>query len=83
MFISRLSYPIPYGISNYLFGLLEICSRDVALGTAIGGIPVYAGWVAAGAEPAWLGYWQFWAIVVGVNLAILIPLMVHSIRRKG
>jgi uncharacterized membrane protein YdjX (TVP38/TMEM64 family) len=80
VFISRLSYPIPYGISNYLFGLLEIRARDVAIGTMLGGVPVYAGWVAAGAQPAWLGSWQFWTIVVGVNLAILIPLIVHSMR---
>lgn len=80
VFISRLSYPIPYGVSNYLFGLLEIRRRDIALGTAVGGIPVYAGWVAAGARPHWLAYWQFWAIVIGVNLALLVPLLVHSLR---
>jgi uncharacterized membrane protein YdjX (TVP38/TMEM64 family) len=80
VFISRLSYPIPYGISNYLFGLLEIRARDVALGTAFGGIPVYMGWVAAGSEPSWLARWEFWVIVVGINLAILIPLVVHSMR---
>jgi uncharacterized membrane protein YdjX (TVP38/TMEM64 family) len=80
VFISRLSYPVPYGISNYLFGLLEIRYRDIAIGTAFGGVPVYVGWVAAGSEPAWLVSWQFWTIIVGVNLAILIPLIVHSVR---
>lgn len=48
VFICRLSYPIPYGVSNYLFGLTGIKRRDIAIGTALGGVPVYAGWVAAG-----------------------------------
>lgn len=78
--ISRLSYPVPYGVSNYLFGLLEIRLRAVAVGTALGGVPVYAGWVAAGAKPEWLGRWEFWAVVVGTNLAILAPLVWHSVR---
>ena len=37
--ISRLSYPVPYGVSNYLFGLLGIRNRQIILGTALGGIP--------------------------------------------
>src|SRR3712207_3199624 len=44
--ICRLSYPVPYGISNYLFGLTGIRLREIAVGTALGGAPVYAGWVA-------------------------------------
>lgn len=81
VFICRLSYPVPYGISNYLFGLTAIRRRDIAIGTAFGGIPVYAGWVAAGARPDWVTKWQFWAIVIGVNLVLLTPLVIRSIRQ--
>jgi uncharacterized membrane protein YdjX (TVP38/TMEM64 family) len=80
--ISRLSYPVPYGVSNYLFGLLGIRLREIAVGTAVGGVPVYAGWVAAGAKPEWLSRWEFWAVVVGANLLILGSLVAHSVRAK-
>lgn len=80
VFVCRLSYPVPYGVSNYLFGLTGIRYRDIAIGTAFGGIPVYAGWVAAGARPEWVTRWEFWAIVVGVNLTLLIPLIIRTIR---
>ena len=69
---------MPYGVSNYLFGLLGIPLRQIAVGTAVGGVPVYAGWVAAGAKPDWLGRWEFWAAVVGGNLLILGSLLAHS-----
>jgi uncharacterized membrane protein YdjX (TVP38/TMEM64 family) len=78
--ICRLSYPVPYGVSNYLFGLTGIKLRDIAVGTALGGAPVYAGWVAAGARPDWIGRWEFWAVVVGANLLILGPLLIRSMR---
>ena len=78
VFVCRLSYPIPYGVSNYLFGLTGIKLRDIAIGTALGGTPVYAGWVAAGARPEWLSRWEFWVTVIGVNLVLLVPLVVHS-----
>ncbi|QOV92180.1 TVP38/TMEM64 family protein [Humisphaera borealis] len=82
VFICRLSYPIPYGVSNYLFGLTGIKRRDIAIGTALGGVPVYAGWVAAGARPDWVSRWQFWVIVVGINLLLLTPLVLRSFRRS-
>ena len=81
--ICRLSYPVPYGISNYLFGLTGIKLRDIAVGTALGGAPVYAGWVAAGARPDWIGRWEFWAVVIGVNLLILGPLLIQSMRSSS
>lgn len=81
VFICRLSYPVPYGISNYLFGLTSISRRDIAIGTTIGGIPVYAGWVAAGARPDWVTKWEFWAIVIGVNLMLLTPLLIRTMTR--
>ena len=81
VFICRLSYPIPYGVSNYLFGLTGIKRRDIAIGTALGGLPVYAGWVAAGARPDWLSHWEFWAIVIGINLLVLTPLLLRSMRK--
>lgn len=80
--ISRLSYPVPYGVSNYLFGLLNLRRSHIAIGTALGGTPVYAGWVAAGARPDWLGRWEFWVVTIGVNLALLVPLLVRSARKN-
>lgn len=78
VFICRLSYPVPYGVSNYLFGLTGIKLRDIAVGTALGGTPIYAGWVAAGARPDWLGKWEFWVTVIAVNLTLLVPLLLRS-----
>jgi len=85
VFICRLSYPVPYGVSNYLFGLTGIKLRDIALGTALGGTPIYAGWVAAGARPDWLSRWEFWAVVIGVNAALLVPLVLRTVfvRRRA
>ena len=81
--VCRLSYPVPYGISNYLFGLTGIKLREIAIGTALGGAPVYAGWVAAGARPEWMRRWEFWTIVIGVNLLILAPLLIRSMRASS
>ncbi|MDB5297184.1 MAG: hypothetical protein JWO31_3167 [Phycisphaerales bacterium] len=80
--ICRLSYPVPYGVSNYLFGLTGVKLWDIAVGTAVGGVPVYAGWVAAGARPEWLGRWEFWASVVGGNLVILGGLLAGTRQRR-
>ena len=69
-------------VTFILGGLTGVGMPAIAIGTALGGIPVYAGWVAAGAKPEWIGRWEFWTIVVGVNLAILVPLLVWSLKRK-
>jgi uncharacterized membrane protein YdjX (TVP38/TMEM64 family) len=82
---ARLCHAVPYALSNYLFGITHIRARDVAVGTMIGGLPVVAGWVAIGASPGLLADWRFWAVIIGINVGLLVPLAIRSrlTRRKA
>lgn len=70
---ARVCYVVPYGLSNYLFGLTNIRARDAALGSIIGGLPISAGYVAVGARPALLTDWRFWTAIGAINLLLLGP----------
>lgn len=72
---ARLCYAVPYGLSNYLFGLTGIGVRDTIVGTVLGLFPVAAAYVCVGARPGLLADWRFWAVVVGVNALLLSPLV--------
>ncbi len=67
----RLLHVIPFGLSNYVFGLTSIRLLPVAVGTGIGGLPALAGYVAA-ASPL-RDDWRFWTVLGGLNLALLLP----------
>jgi uncharacterized membrane protein YdjX (TVP38/TMEM64 family) len=79
---ARLCYVVPYGLSNYLFGITKIRARDAALGTVLGSLPVVAGWVAIGASPGVLVDWRFWAAIVAINLLLLVPLAIRYFGQK-
>src|SRR5206468_9816968 len=76
---ARVCYIVPYGLSNYLFGLTHIRARDAALGSIIGGLPISAGYVAVGARPVLLADWRFWTAVGGINLLLLGPVAVRYV----
>ena len=46
---SRLMHFLPFGVSNYLFGITRITLMDVILGTFLGNAPAIAFYVAVGA----------------------------------
>jgi len=45
---TRLVHIVPFGLSNYLFGLLHISVRSVLIGTLLGNLPAVAWIVGAG-----------------------------------
>lgn len=81
--ICRLCHGIPFGLSNYLFGLIGVTPGEAALGTAIGLIPVSAAYAIVGSHPHLMRNWRFWTAVAGLNLALMIPLVViWFVRRR-
>jgi uncharacterized membrane protein YdjX (TVP38/TMEM64 family) len=68
----RLLHVVPFSLSNYAVGLLEVRLRDVALGTLIGGITTNATYAAAGAYGKHLlKNWKFMGAIIGVNLVTI------------
>jgi uncharacterized membrane protein YdjX (TVP38/TMEM64 family) len=80
--VTRLLHGIPFGLSNYLFGLMGIQRRDAALGTLVGGVPVNAFYAALGSSPRLVKSWKFWVIVIAINAALLTPLGVKWYRQR-
>jgi uncharacterized membrane protein YdjX (TVP38/TMEM64 family) len=68
----RLLHVVPFSISNYALGLLEVRIRDVAIGTLIGGITTNASYAAAGAFGMQLLHnWKFIGGIVALNLGTI------------
>jgi len=72
----RISHVMPFGISNYLFGLTRIRIVDVILGTVLGGTLSQMIHIAAGANPRLLISPGFLGILAAINLVLLSPLVV-------
>jgi uncharacterized membrane protein YdjX (TVP38/TMEM64 family) len=70
----RLMHFLPFGVSNYLFGLTRITFPDVLLGTLLGNIPAITAYVAGGAglEP-WKS-WRFILCLTALNVILLVPI---------
>ena len=84
----RLCHVLPFGLSNYLFGLTPITVMDVLIGTLAGNLPTIAVGVALGVGPHLLREWQFWTVLATTNIVLLIPLALrylkpHWFRRIG
>jgi uncharacterized membrane protein YdjX (TVP38/TMEM64 family) len=77
---TRLAHLVPFGISNYCFGLTPITRKEAALGTAWGGLPAIAVYVTIGSHPLLLKEWRYWVILVGANLVLLLPLALRYLR---
>ena len=75
----RLCHMLPFGVSNYLFGLTRITIAEVGLGTLGGGLPAIAFCVAIGA-----GHhprdWRVWTVLGAINLVMLIPLIMRYLK---
>jgi len=73
---TRLLHIVPFGLSNYLFGLLHISLRSVMLGTVLGNLPAVCWYVGIGAfsDLGWSNlskHWIFFSVLAGMNLAML------------
>ena len=68
----RLCHLLPFGLSNYLFGLTAITATDVFVGTLGGGLPAIGAYVFVGAG---LGTnLRAWRALAIVNIVMLLPL---------
>lgn len=77
----RLCHMLPFGLSNYLFGLTSITTREVLIGTALGNLPAITIYVAAGVYGWTLMHnWRFWVILGGINALLLVPLVLRYAR---
>lgn len=68
--VVRLTHVIPFGISNYAFGLLGLRRRDVVAGTLLGSLPAIAFYAAIGAGKLTNG-WKTIAALAGFNALLL------------
>jgi uncharacterized membrane protein YdjX (TVP38/TMEM64 family) len=71
---ARLMHFIPFGASNYLFGITRITPMDVALGTILGNAPMITLEVAIGAGRHPYRDWRFMTILTIVNIFLLVPI---------
>ena len=74
---ARLTHVIPFGISNYVFGLTRINWVEVLLGTAMGNVPMIALYTAIGAGWHPLSDWRFMTALAVLNVLLLVPIAVR------
>lgn len=74
----RLIHALPFGLCNYALGLTRVSLVDVALGTVLGGIPAASFYVGMGTP--FFGRWRFYAVLAGINLLLLLPLILRYLR---
>lgn len=67
--LTRLVHLLPFGLSNYVFGMLEISWKKVFAGTLIGVIPSAAIYVAIGAGTDWRSHLSFTITIVVLTIA--------------
>jgi uncharacterized membrane protein YdjX (TVP38/TMEM64 family) len=77
---TRLSHVIPFGLSNYLFGLSRISTLDVAIGSFLGGMPAASLYATLGADRHLLKDWRFDLSLICVNLLLLLPLLLRYLQ---
>jgi uncharacterized membrane protein YdjX (TVP38/TMEM64 family) len=70
---TRLMHFIPFGVSNFLFGLSRITLVDVFVGTILGNAPAIAFYVAVGAGLHPLRNWRFMVALAVTNVLLLVP----------
>ncbi len=74
---ARLMHFIPFGVSNYLFGISRITLMDVVLGTVLGNAPAIAFYVAIGAGIHPFRNWRFMVGLTITNLILLVPVILR------
>src|SRR5256885_1401079 len=85
---ARLMHFLPFGVSNYLFGISRITLMDVVLGTFLGSAPAIAFYVAVGAGIHPFRNWRFMVGLTIANLILLVPVVLrywrpHWVKRIG
>jgi uncharacterized membrane protein YdjX (TVP38/TMEM64 family) len=78
----RLCHVLPFGLSNYAFGLTTMQTRDIALGTLLGNLPAVCVYVAIGTGGHPLSDWRYVAGIVVLNILLVLPLAVHYLVAK-
>src|SRR5205085_165743 len=73
----RLAHFLPFGISNYLFGLTNVAAGDVALGTLLGGVPGVVIYVTLGAHRRFLADWRYVSALAVLNILLLTPVVLR------
>jgi len=76
----RLSHVVPFGLSNYLFGLSRISTVDVAIGSFLGGMPAASFYATIGANRHLFKDWRYDVSLVCVNLILLLPLVLRYLQ---
>jgi uncharacterized membrane protein YdjX (TVP38/TMEM64 family) len=76
----RLSHVIPFGLSNYLFGLSRISTIDVAVGSLLGGMPAASLYATIGYDRHLFKDWRYDVSLVCVNLLLLLPLLLRYLQ---
>src|SRR5258707_5116313 len=74
---ARLMHFLPFGVSNYLFGISRITLMDVVLGTFLGNAPAIALYVAVGAGMHPFRNWRFMVGLTITNLILLVPVVLR------
>jgi len=73
----RLTHLLPFGLSNYAFGLTTISPRDALVGTMLGGIPTVTMYVLFGVDPRWFENWRYIVALAVLNLALIVPVLMR------
>jgi len=68
----RLTHLVPFGLSNYAFGLLGVSMLETAAGTLVGNIPSIALYVLLGSGRAWRSHPYFVATIGVLTIAGLL-----------
>jgi uncharacterized membrane protein YdjX (TVP38/TMEM64 family) len=77
---TRLTHVLPFGVSNYLFGVTRINLTELVIGTLLGNIPGIALYVAAGAHLHPWRNWRFIVCLAAVNLLLLVPIVLRYVK---
>jgi uncharacterized membrane protein YdjX (TVP38/TMEM64 family) len=80
--VIRLMHVMPFGLSNYAFGLTHMTFMDVALGTALGNLPAITFSVTAGVDHHIMRTMRFWVIVTGMHLLLLVPIAIRYLKPR-
>jgi len=70
---ARLMHFLPFGVSNYLFGISRITLMDVVIGTFLGNAPAITFYVAVGAGIHPFRNWRFMVCLTIANIVLLVP----------
>jgi uncharacterized membrane protein YdjX (TVP38/TMEM64 family) len=77
---ARLMHFLPFGPSNYLFGITRINVVEVAVGTLLGNIPAVSVWVLAGAGIHLRRHWWLMGVIASLNVLLLIPILLRYLK---